>query len=89
MPHPGEQTIGGGTHARRSDALALNDTLAETGPGAPDEAIGPKDRALPELAELADSPEGRRIEQKLRAEALARRGGDDEDAALEDPTGHA
>jgi hypothetical protein len=42
-----------------------------------------------ESAELADSPEGRRIEQKLRAEALARRGGEDEDAAVEDPTGHA
>jgi hypothetical protein len=83
MPHPGEHIIGGGTNAR-----PLTDTLAESGPGAPDDAIGPQDRTLPELAELADSPEGRRIEQKLRAEALARRGGDDEDA-LDDPTGHA
>lgn len=84
MPHPGEPTIGGGTNAR-----PLAETLAETGPGTPDDAIGPEDRTIPELTELADSPEGRRIEQKLRAEALARRRGEDEDEALEDPTGHA
>ena len=38
--------------------------------------------------ELANSPEGRRIEQKLRAEALARRTAEDDDAVI-DPTGHA
>ncbi|HKR88690.1 MAG TPA: hypothetical protein VJS38_11005 [Phenylobacterium sp.] len=77
MPHPGEHVIGGGTNAP-----PLGETVA-------DEAMGPKDRTNPELAELADSPEGRRIEQKLRAEALARRRGEDEDADIEDPTGHA
>ena len=77
MPHPGDQVIGGGTNAP---------PLGETGAG---EAMGAKDRTNPECAELADSPEGRRIEQKLRAEALARRRGEDEDAAIEDPTGHA
>lgn len=41
-----------------------------------------------EPLELANSPEGRRIEQKLRAEALARRAAEDDDAVI-DPTGHA
>jgi hypothetical protein len=41
-----------------------------------------------EPLELANSPEGRRIEQKLRAEALARRTAEDDDAVT-DPTGHA
>lgn len=78
-----EPTIGGGPNAR-----GLKTTLAKTGPGAPDEALGAEDRTIPESIELADSPEGRRIEQKLRAEALARRR-DDEEAGLDDPTGHA
>lgn len=38
--------------------------------------------------ELANSPEGRRIEQKLRAEALARRAAEEDEAVI-DPTGHA
>jgi len=80
MPHPGEPVAGGGTNA---------DSLAETGRVAPDDVIGKEPASSPELAELADSPEGRRIEQKLRAEALARRRGDDEDGAIDDPTGHA
>jgi hypothetical protein len=62
------------------------DTLAETGPALPDEAIGPEQRTIEEQLDLADSPEGRRIEAKLRAEALARRVSDDD---LGDPTGHA
>lgn len=55
----------------------------------------PYDRARPDASaqlgdpvELADSPEGRRIEQKLRAEALARRGAEDGEADI-DPSGHA
>jgi hypothetical protein len=83
MVSPGQPEIGGGTNAR-----PLKDTLAETGPGVPDDAIGPDQASVPEQVELADSPEGRRIEQKLRAEALARRRGDDEEASA-DPTGHA
>jgi hypothetical protein len=83
MPHPGEPHVGGD-----ADDRAEIDTLAETGPGLPDDAVGPEDRTIPEQMELSDSAEGRRIEQKLRAEAQARRGGD-EDAAVEDPTGHA
>lgn len=82
MAQQGEQ-IGGGTNAR-----PLGDTVAETGPGVPDDAIGPEQRTVPDQIELANSPEGRRIEQKLRAEALARRG-DDEEGAAADPTGHA
>lgn len=76
MPHPGGHEIGSGTNPPPPGETAAD-------------AIEPKDRTIPELAELADSPEGRRIEQKLRAEALARRRGEDEDAAVEDPTGHA
>lgn len=82
MAHPGERTLGDGAHAAPG-------ALAETSPDSPDDAVGPEDRTLPELAELSNSPEGRRIEQKLRAEALARRGGEDEDAAIDDTTGHA
>lgn len=83
MAHPGEPSVGG-------DASGPTeiDTFAETGPGLPDDAVGPEDRTIPEQMELANSAEGRRIEQKLRAEAQARRGGD-EDAAVDDPTGHA
>jgi len=83
MPHPGEPTVRG----EASDPAEI-DTLAETGAGVPDDAVGPEDRTVPEQMELSDSAEGRRIEQKLRAEAQARRGGD-EDAAVDDPTGHA
>ena len=76
--------IGGGTNAR-----PLRDTVAETGPGVADDTVGPEQRTIPEQIELADSPEGRRIEQKLRAEALARRAREDDEAAVSDPTGHA
>lgn len=44
-------------------------------------------RPFSEPIEL-DSPESRRIEQKLRAEALARRNAEDDDAVI-DPSGHA
>ena len=81
MPHPGEPAIGGGPNAPPA-----TEGLARSGP---DGGVGPEARAIPELTELADSPEGRRIEQKLRAEALARRRSEDEDDAIEDPTGHA
>lgn len=84
MAQAGEHFLGGGTNDR-----SLKDTLAESGPGAPDDAVGPEQRTIPDLLELVDSPEGRRIEQKLRAEALARRAERDEEAALLDPTGHA
>jgi hypothetical protein len=61
-------------------------------PGEPAVGGAPRHRACgdtrAEQIELSDSPEGRRIEQKLRAEAVARHGGD-EDAAVADPTGHA
>lgn len=83
MANPGEPSVGGEANDR-----ATRDTLAETGPGLPDDAIGPEDRTIAEQMELSDSAEGRRIEQKLRAEAQARRSRDD-DAAVDDPTGHA
>ena len=80
MPHPGEHPTGE-AQARRPGS----------GADAPGGAVGPQDRAIPELADLADSPEGLRIEQKLRAEALARRRAEDEDeeASIDDSTGHA
>jgi hypothetical protein len=84
MAHSGDPAVGGG-----NDAPPLRDTLAETGRGVPDDAIGPEQRTLPEQMEFADSPEGRRIEQKLRAEALARRSDDDEEPSVDDSTGHA
>lgn len=83
MALQGTPALGGGTNDR-----SLKDTVASTGPGVPDDAVGPEDRTLSEQLDLANTEEGRRIEQKLRAEALARLGGD-EDASLADPTGHA
>jgi len=82
MPQPREPNIGGGANAR-----PLNETLAGTGPGLPDEAVGRERRAAFEDGEL-DGPEAWRIEQKLRAEVLARRPVEDEERP-EDPTGHA
>ena len=84
MAHSGDPAVGGG-----NDVRPLRDTLDKPGPGATDDAIGPEPRTFPEQMELADSPEGRRIEQKLRAEALARRGDDDDEASVDDSTGHA
>jgi hypothetical protein len=75
--------IGGGTNDRPKD-----ETVAETGPGLPDEAIGPEQRTIPEQNDLAEAPEADRMARKLKAEAQAR-GGDEEDETAEDPTGHA
>jgi hypothetical protein len=58
-----QEILGGGTNAR-----PLNDTVAETGPGLPDEAIGPEQRTLFEQTELADSQAARDMEAKLRAD---------------------
>ena len=73
---------------RGLDDRALGEAAARTGRGLPGEAIGPEQQTLSEEIELADSEEGRRIEQKLRAELLGRRLLDEE-AAAADPTGHA
>ena len=66
MPRNAPQP-GGATNDRPLDA-----TLAETGPGLPDEAIGPGQSGIPEQNELADAEGVERMEQKLRAEAEAR-----------------
>lgn len=71
--------IGGGTNAR-----SKNETIAETGPGIPDEAIGPEQRTIQELTDLAETGGAERLLQRLEAEVQ-----DDEEAAAEDPTGHA
>ena len=83
MARPPEPGLGDASNDR-----ALGESLAETGPGLPDEAVGPEQRSLPDQMELADAAELRAIEQKLRAELQARRIGDEE-AAAADPTGHA
>ena len=64
-------------------------------PVGPEAGGEPCNRTLPSAAsqigeplDLANSPEGRRIEQKLRAEVLARRAAEEDDA-VSDPTGHA
>lgn len=72
--------IGGGTSGRPQ-----NETIAETGPGLPDEAIGPEQRTLSELTDLAETGGAERLFRQLEAEA----GQDDDEAAVEDPTGHA
>ncbi|HEY8572930.1 hypothetical protein [Phenylobacterium sp.] len=74
--------IGGGTNDR-----PLNETVAETGPGLPDEAIGPEQRTIPEHTELAGGADAARMEQKLKAEVQARSGDDEEEA--DNPRGHA
>ena len=43
-----EQQIGGGTNSR-----PLDDTIDETGPGIPDEAIGPGQMPVEDLSEVA------------------------------------
>lgn len=58
-----QETLGGGTNSR-----PLNDTVAETGPGVPDDAVGPEQRTVPEQTELFNSPEGEAIARKLQAE---------------------
>jgi hypothetical protein len=70
---PGQQQpLGGGTNDR-----PLNDTVAETGPGVPDDAIGPEQRTVPEQMDLASGEEAERIARKLQAEVDERwrRGG--------------
>lgn len=49
----------GGTNAR-----PLNDTIAGTGPGIPDEALAPGE----EMPEMPDEEEAQRIARKLGAE---------------------
>lgn len=71
---------GGGT-----DPGANDEIMAETGPGLPDEAIGPEQRTIPELTDLAETGGAERLFRQLEAEAAR----EDDDAALEDPTGHA
>lgn len=81
----GEQTLGGGTNSR-----PLNDTVAETGPGIPDESVNPEQRTVPEQMELADGASGEAMARKLEQDAETWRGGDaDDDEATADPTGHA
>jgi hypothetical protein len=74
--------IGGGPSGRPT-----NETLAETGPGLPDEAIGPEQRTIREQTDLAAGRDAERMARKLAAEAV--RDDVDDDAALQDPTGHA
>jgi hypothetical protein len=54
-----EQRIGGGTNSR-----PLNDTIAESGPGIPDEALAPGQ----DLPEMPDDQEVERVAKKLGAD---------------------
>ncbi|CAN7455437.1 hypothetical protein LJR219_002987 [Phenylobacterium sp. LjRoot219] len=80
MGHPVGPATGGEPYDH-----ALRGASAQTGG---DQTVRPEARPFSDPIELANSPEGRRIEQKLRAEALARRSAEDDDAII-DPTGHA
>jgi hypothetical protein len=66
MAAQGEPRLGG------TNARPIQETLAETGPGLPDEAVGPEQRTLPEQNELAGGPEAEALERKLKDETLAR-----------------
>ena len=56
--------IGGGTNSR-----PLNDTVAETGPGVPTDAIGPDQMSVPEQIEMSQGPEAEAMAAKLQREA--------------------
>lgn len=58
-----QETPSGGTNAR-----PLDETLAETGPGLPDEAIGPEQRSLADQTELAEDAAAQAMERKLQGE---------------------
>ncbi|WP_374468767.1 hypothetical protein [Phenylobacterium sp.] len=77
--------LGGGANSR-----PLDDTVAETGPGVPDDSVGPEQRPIAEQLELAESAEAEAMARKLAHEASDWRGDtEDEEAAAADPTGHA
>ncbi|HEY8614617.1 hypothetical protein [Phenylobacterium sp.] len=79
------QTPGGGTNSR-----PLDETVAETGPGVPDDSVGPEQRTIPEQMDLVRAPEAEAMARKLAQEAASWRGeAEDEEAAAADPRGHA
>jgi hypothetical protein len=83
MAQANQPPLGGGTNSR-----PLQDTVAETGPGLPDDAGSPERRDFAfDEPDFAQTEAGRRLEAKLRAEVLA--AGRAEDEATADPTGHA
>lgn len=59
-----KETLGGGTKSR-----PLNDTVAETGPGIPDDAVGPEQRSIPDLLSLGEGPEAQAFARKLDGRA--------------------
>jgi hypothetical protein len=64
MSEPQQPPLGGGTNDR-----ALDESLAETGPGVPTDAIGPGQLSVPEQIELAEGPEAEAMARRLREEA--------------------
>jgi hypothetical protein len=54
----------GGTNSR-----PLNDTIAQTGDGLPDEAVGPGELGPAENTGLADNPQAKAMAAKLKREA--------------------
>jgi hypothetical protein len=83
---PVQPGLDGGANSR-----SFRDTIAQEGPGLPDEAVGPEQRTLMDQIELAGSPDTDAIARKLASE-VARWSGADEGAEVapeDDPTGHA
>lgn len=64
MPAQSNPSIGGGTNDR-----PLNETLAETGPGVPTDAIGPGQMSVPEQLEMTEGPEAEAMAAKLQRDA--------------------
>lgn len=64
MANAPQEPLGGGTNDR-----PLDQTVAETGPGLPDEAIGPDQQTLAEQTDLAEGGQAKAMEDKLRTEA--------------------
>jgi hypothetical protein len=85
MSQDRDPALGGGANSR-----PLNDTAAETGPGVPDDSVGPEQRSISDQMDLARDADAQAIARKLQDEVDARHGLTDDDvAAAEDPTGHA
>jgi hypothetical protein len=64
MSKDNDVSRGGGTNSR-----PLNDTIAQTGRGIPDEAIGPGELSPADEAGLADDAQANAMAKKLEREA--------------------
>ena len=60
-----------------ANSRPLDETVAETGPGIPDDAVGPEQRTIPDLLEMARNAQDEAMARKLDGRADA----SDENAA--------